>query len=183
MPDPKKFVEDNPKLSMFILGVVVALLLLIVVSSFRSEAASTVPSVKFIPFKQRTEDIKDPRFFSENLKDPRFFSEDLTRPTHHPRRTLQKSGMATPTARSNPGAQRNESNDSDSVATEHMLARGGAERAITDSSRTRYLGLAKLGAADYEGYVYQGEPLSDEQGELTATVYGINASPWEALSL
>lgn len=181
MPDLKKFVEDNPKLSMFILGVVVALFLLIVVSSLRSEAVSAVPSVKFIPFKTKTENATDPRFFSENLIDPRFFSEDLTRPTPHARRPLRSSGMATPTARSNPVASRTENMDSDSVATEHMLARGGAERAITDSSRTRYLGLAKLGAADYEGYVFQGEPLSDEQGELTATVYGINASPWEAL--
>jgi hypothetical protein len=131
-----------------------------------------VPSVKFIPFKPS---------MNENAQDPRFFTEDLTRPTPHHRRSLRSSGMATPTARSNPAASKTEGMDSDSVATEHMLARGGAERAITDSSRTRYLGLAKLGAADYEGYVFQGEPLSDEQGELTATVYGINESPWMAL--
>lgn len=183
MGDPKKLVEDNPKLSMFVLGVVAALLVLIVYSYFSSEAVRNVPLVKFMPIKSLTENTQDPRFFSENLVDPRFFAEnaDVTRPTHHARRPLHQSGMSTPTARSNPATPRTENMDSDSVATEHMLARGGAERAITDSSRTRYLGLAKLGAADYEGYVFQGEPLSDEQGELTATVYGINASPWETL--
>jgi len=70
--------------------------------------------------------------------------------------------------------------DNDSLATEHMLSRGGAERAIMDASRNRYQGMAKLGADDYEGYVYEGagKVYSDEQGELTATVYGINESPW-----
>lgn len=182
MTNPKKFVEDNPKLSMLIAGVLLVLFIMIL-ASYRSEAVVAVPSVKFLPSPQAFGERKDPRFFSESLKDPRFFSEDLTRPTSHPRRQLHKSGMATPTARSNPAAPQAEGFDSDSVATEHMLARGGAERAITDSSRTRYLGLAKLGAADYEGYVYLGGPLSDEQGELTSTVYGINESPWEALRL
>lgn len=71
-------------------------------------------------------------------------------------------------------------NDNDSLATEHMLSRGGAERAIMDASRNRYQGMAKIGADDYEGYVYEGagHVYSDEQGELTATVYGINESPW-----
>lgn len=178
MLDLKKIVEDNPKLSMFIIGVIVTLLILIVVSLFRAETLSTVPSVKFIPFKPNTENTRDPRFFAENLTESQT-NDDLTRPTPHIHKSVQTSGMATPTSRTNPS--QTENMDTDSVATEHMLARGSAERAITDSSRTRYLGLAKLGAADYEGYVYQGEPLSDEQGELTATVYGINSSPWEAL--
>jgi len=70
--------------------------------------------------------------------------------------------------------------DNDSLATEHMLSRGGAERAIMDASRNRYQGMAKIGAYDYEGYVYEGSGhvYSDEQGELTATVYGVNESPW-----
>lgn len=70
--------------------------------------------------------------------------------------------------------------DNDALATEHMLARGGAERAIMDASRNRYQGMAKIGADDYEGYVYEGSGhvYSDEQGELTATVYGVNESPW-----
>lgn len=70
--------------------------------------------------------------------------------------------------------------DNDSLATEHMLSRGGAERAIMDASRNRYQGMAKIGADDYEGYVYEGSGhvYSDEQGELTATVYGVNESPW-----
>jgi hypothetical protein len=178
----KKMVEDNPKLSMFILGVVAVLVLVLIVSLFKSETATSVPSVKFLPIKPlRSENAHDPRFFSEIMVPRQASSADLTRPTPHARKPLKTSGMLTPTTRSNPAAHHTENMDSDSVATEHMLSRGGADRAITDSSRTRYLGLAKLGAADYEGYVFQGQPLSDEQGELTATVYGINSSPWETL--
>jgi len=68
--------------------------------------------------------------------------------------------------------------DNDTKSTHHMLTRGGVARASVDSSRNRYLGLSSIGAGDYEGYVYKGHALSDEQGELTATGYGISESPW-----
>lgn len=70
--------------------------------------------------------------------------------------------------------------EKDNKATEHLLTRGGARRAVLDSNRNRYLGMAALGATDYEGYVYQGQAVSDEQGILSSTVYGVNESPWVA---
>lgn len=179
MSGPTDFYEKNPKTCMFVCGILVALLLVLVYSFlFKAEHVHNIPpaSVAIAPaFMEKLEDVvKDPRFFSESMAEN---AADITRPTPAAGGKLERT-MLSKSQNSARSEQPVPNRDNDLLATEHMLTRGSAERSIQDVSRNRYLGMAKLGGEEYEGYVYRGEPTLDEQGELTATVYGISESPW-----
>jgi hypothetical protein len=184
----KEFYEKNAQVCTFLLGIVCALLLLAAYFYMKKSeyAASTrmPPEARFLfgaEYNKGTEPeqaSRDPRFHSEEAMTP---DDGVNVPVPAPvavpptsnltKQPLTQSDM---TSQMVPPSQ----SDNDSKATSHMLTRGSVDRASFDSSRNRYLGLSSIGAADYEGYVYKGMPLSDEQGELTATVYGISESPW-----
>jgi len=174
------FYEKNPNTCMFVCGLLVALLLVLVYSYlFKSEHKQSAPHVASVlfapaPAENLTAGAKDPRFFSETMSED---AADITRPTPAAGGRLERTHLVN-SRHSARNEQTVPTHDNDLLATEHMLTRGGAERSIQDVSRNRYLGMAKLGGEEYEGYVYRGEPTLDEQGELTATVYGISESPW-----
>ncbi len=182
MQSIKKVVDENPKTGMFVLGVVCALLLVLMLSYvMKSEslknAARAPPEAAFLfggagPAEHAFG--TDPQQAS---KDPRFHAEHMDQPDHVNVAVPAPSAVP-PTAQMTKTDNSKHADDNDSKATSHMLTRGSVDRSVHDSSRNRYLGLSALGAADYEGYVYKGNVLSDEQGELTATVYGISESPW-----
>ena len=178
----KKVIDENPMTCMFVLGVVCALFLVLLLSHFmKSESlknATRVPPEAAFLFggagpaehafgTDPQQASKDPRFHAEAMDQPDTVNVAVPAPSAVP-----------PTAGMTKTTEVVHADDNDSKATSHMLTRGSVDRSAHDSSRNRYLGLSALGAADYEGYVYKGNVLSDEQGELTATIYGISESPW-----
>jgi hypothetical protein len=196
----KNLFEEYPKTCMFVVGILCALLLVLIifivvkVSEHQSiprespearfllgseHAASGIDNQAALLLGQDENQKKtrvDNRFFGsgEHLEDAQEDKQDVNVGTPAPAAKPAKSGLT----KGGSAPELPADGDNDTSATKHMLTRGSTDRASVDSSRNRYLGLSNLGAADYEGYVYKGNPLSDEQGELTATLYGIGESPW-----
>jgi len=171
-----ELLAENPKIGWFIIGSVVTLIIMLIVwymfgaahfdeasgemaYLFGGQAPSELGRAEHLVTdaalvrRANAGDIDPP----QAAKDPAFFSMAMTD-------SNVNMDDSTPTP------SRDEGSDDDAV-TEHLISRGGARRAIVDSSRNRYQGMAALGANDYEGYVYQGEPVSDGPGPLAATVY------------
>jgi len=193
----KDLFNDHPKTSMFVVGVLCALLLVLIiwivvkVSEHQATIARASPEGRFLLGSEHQSGIatdialmlnEEP---SSKLGDPRFSGNEYLEDKDKEEKKDINVGTPAPAAqpaKSNltkgKSAEEQAEADSDTKATSHMLTRGGVERASVDSSRNRYLGLSSIGGAEYEGYVYNGNPLSDEQGELAATMYGVSESPW-----
>jgi len=188
--------NEHPKTSMFVVGVLCALLLILIiwivvkVSEHQATISRTSPEARFLLGSEHQSNVATDIALMLNeanpnkLGDPRFSGNEYLEEKEDEKKDIN---VGTPAhveqpAKSNltkgKSAEEQGEADNDTKATSHMLTRGGVERASVDSSRNRYLGLSSIGGADYEGYVYNGNPLSDEQGELSATMYGISESPW-----
>jgi hypothetical protein len=166
-----KLMDANPKTVSFVLGVIITLFLIMIIyfmtgEYFRAGAASWMDEMALL---RGTVDARNPAVNPALLA-----SGSLQRSREEP--------MADPIARTTPQSDIDprffpmaaEERDNDDKATELLQSRGGANRAIGDGQRSRYLGLAKLGGMDYEGYNWDGRPSNDENGLLHAQVWGIN---------
>jgi hypothetical protein len=160
-----KFWDENPKTVSFVLGVVLTLLLVLIIYSLSGEYFQGQPSWM---------DEMAILHGAVELQNPAVQATKITgRSLEHMQD--RAPGQSAITGRSDPRfLYFTNAPDNDDKATELLQSRGGAYRAIADGQRSRYMGLAKLGGADYEGYNWDGRPSNDENGLLHTQVWGIN---------
>tara|TARA_B110000014_G_C19839755_1_gene435344 strand:- start:51 stop:578 length:528 start_codon:yes stop_codon:yes gene_type:complete len=165
-----KMWDANPKSISFVMGVVLTLLLVAIIyymsgENFRPGVGSWADEFALV---HGAVDARNPAV----RRNPR----SNLGPQEHMRES-DRIASTTPQSAIDPRffpMQGEHMKDNDDKATELLQSRGGAYRAIGDGQRARYLGLAKLGGMDYEGYNWDGRPSNDENGLLNTQVWGIN---------
>lgn len=163
----KKLMDENPKTVSFVLGIVIALVLVMILYFiFREHFIPTSGSwADEFALVHGAVQAENPAVGSSQ-KVPEQFQTDAPLATTTPQSAVDPRFF--------PMAQEK---DNDDKAMEYMVStRGDARRPIYDHQRSKYMSLAKLGGADYEGYTWDGRPSNDENGLLNARVWGIDSS-------